>query len=112
MMDNEMFSIVLDTLKKIEREKLSLETRLEMDEKGDFPEELIRFMLGPDIGLHLIFIPAEYGGLGASALQIAQISEEMAKIDMAIATSFLAICLGMDPIRVGGTEEQREKYIR
>jgi len=112
MMDNEMFSIVLDTLKKIEREKLSLETRLEMDEKGDFPEELIRFMLGPDIGLHLIFIPAEYGGLGASALQIAQISEEMAKIDMAIATSFLAICLGMDPIRVGGTEEQKEKYIR
>jgi alkylation response protein AidB-like acyl-CoA dehydrogenase len=112
MMDNEMFSIVLDTLKKIEREKLSLETRLEMDEKGDFPEELIRFMLGPDIGLHLIFIPAEYGGLGASALQIAQISEKMAKIDMAIATSFLAICLGMDPIRVSGTEEQKEKYIR
>ena len=111
-MDDEMFSIVLDTLKKIEREKLSLETRLEMDEKGDFPEELIRFMLGPDIGLHLIFIPAEYGGLGASALQIAQISEEIAKIDMAIATSFLAICLGMDPIRVGGTREQKEKYIR
>jgi len=112
MMDNEMFSIVLDTLKKIETEKLSLETRLEMDKKGDFPEELIRFMLGPDIGLHLIFIPAEYGGLGASALQIARISEEMAKIDMAVATSFLAICLGMDPIRIGGTQEQKEKYIR
>jgi len=111
-MDHEMFSIVLDTLKKIEREKLSLETRLEMDARGDFPEEFIRFMLGPDIGLHLIFIPAEYGGLGASALQIAKISEEMAKIDMAIATSFLAICLGMDPIRVGGTEDQKEKYIR
>jgi len=112
MMDNEMFSIVLDTLKRVEKEKLPAETRLEMDKKGDFPEELIRFMLGPDIGLHLIFIPEEYGGLGASALQIAKISEEMAKIDMAIATSFLAICLGMDPIRVGGTEEQKEKYIR
>ncbi len=111
-MDNEMFSMVLDTLKKIEREKLSLETRLEMDSKGDFPEELIRFMLGPDIGLHLVFIPSQYGGLGASVLQVAKISEEMAKIDMAIATSFLAICLGMDPIRVGGTEEQKEKYIR
>ena len=111
-MDNEMFSIVLDTLKRIEREKLPVEKRLEMDRNGDFPEELIRFMLGPDIGLHLIFIPAEYGGLGASALQIAKMSEEMAKIDMAIATSFLAICLGMDPIRVGGTAEQKEKYIR
>jgi alkylation response protein AidB-like acyl-CoA dehydrogenase len=35
----------------------------------------------------------------------------MAKIDLAIATSFLAICLGMDPIRVGATPEQKEKYI-
>jgi alkylation response protein AidB-like acyl-CoA dehydrogenase len=112
MMDHETFSIVFDTLKKIERDKLPLEKKLEMDERGDFPEDLIRFMLGPDIGLHLIFIPAEYGGLGASALQIAKISEEMAKIDMAIATSFLAICLGMDPLRVGATEDQREKYIR
>lgn len=111
-MDLEMFSMVLETLRKIERDRLSLETRLEMDREGDFPEELIRFMLGPDIGLHLIFIPEEYGGLGASAVQIARISEEMAKIDMAIATSFLAICLGMDPIRVAGTEEQKEKYIR
>jgi len=111
-MDNEMFAIVLDTLRKVEREKLPLETRLEMDKRGDFPEELIRFMLGPDIGLHLIFVPAEYGGLGASTAQIARISEEMAKIDMAVATSFLAICLGMDPIRIGGTEEQKEKYIR
>jgi alkylation response protein AidB-like acyl-CoA dehydrogenase len=112
MMDHETFSIVFDTLKKIERDKLPLEKKLEMDERGDFPEDLIRFMLGPDIGLHLIFVPAEYGGLGASALQIAKISEEMAKIDMAIATSFLAICLGMDPLRVGATEDQREKYIR
>jgi alkylation response protein AidB-like acyl-CoA dehydrogenase len=112
VMDHEMFGIVLDTLKKIEKDKLSLETRLDMDRQGDFPEELIRFMLGPDIGLHLIFIPEEYGGLGASAVQIARISEEMAKMDMGIATSFLAICLGMDPIRVGGTQEQKEKYIR
>jgi alkylation response protein AidB-like acyl-CoA dehydrogenase len=110
-MDREMFSMVLDTLKKIEKDRVPLDTRLEMDMEGDFPEELIRFMLGPDIGLHLIFIPEEYGGLGASAVQIAQISEEMAKMDMAIATSFLAICLGMDPIRVGGTDEQKEKYV-
>jgi alkylation response protein AidB-like acyl-CoA dehydrogenase len=111
-MDHETYSIVCDTLRRIEKERLPLQTRLEMDERGDFPEDLIRFMLGPDIGFHLIFVPAEYGGLGASALQMAKISEEMAKIDMAIATSFLAICLGMDPIRVGATEAQKEKYIR
>jgi alkylation response protein AidB-like acyl-CoA dehydrogenase len=35
----------------------------------------------------------------------------MAKMDLGIATSFLAICLGMDPLRVGATPEQKEKYI-
>ena len=110
-MDPEILSMVLDTIEKLEREKLPLETKLDMDRLGEFPSELIRFMLGPDIGLHLIFIPEEYGGLGAGATEIAIVSERMAKMDLAIATSFLAICLGMDPIRVGGTPEQRKKYI-
>jgi alkylation response protein AidB-like acyl-CoA dehydrogenase len=82
-----------------------------MDHAGDFPMDLIRFMLGPEVALHLIFIPEEYGGLGAGTEDIAIVSEAMAKIDLAIATSFLAICLGMDPIRVGATPEQKEKYI-
>ena len=110
-MDPEILSMVLDTIEKLEREKLPLETKLDMDRSGEFPTELIQFMLGPDIGLHLIFIPEEYGGLGAGATEIAIVSERMAKMDLAIATSFLAICLGMDPIRVGATPEQREKYI-
>ena len=111
-MDPEVLSMVLDTLSKLEREKLALETKLEMDRAGEFPMELIRFMLGPEVALHLIFIPEEYGGLGAGATEIAIISEKMAKMDLAVATSFLAICLGMDPIRVGATTEQKEKWIR
>lgn len=111
-MDPEVFSMVLDTLSKLEKEKLTLEVKLEMDRAGEFPMDLIRFMLGPEVALHLIFIPEEYGGLGAGAGEIAVISERMAKMDLAVATSFLAICLGMDPIRVGATPEQQEKWIR
>src|SRR4030042_310258 len=111
-MDPEMLSMVLDTISKLEKEKITLETRLEIDHEGAFPTELIRFMLGPEVALHLIFLPAEYGGLGAGAMDIAIVSERLAKMDLAIATSFLAICLGMDPIRVGGTPEQKERYIR
>lgn len=111
-MDPEVFSMVLDTIAKLEKDRLPLETKLEMDKTGEFPAELIRFMLGPEIALHLVFIPEEYGGLGAGASEVALISERMAKMDLAIATSFLAICLGMDPIRVGGTPEQKEKYVR
>ncbi|MFH1350852.1 MAG: acyl-CoA dehydrogenase family protein [Pseudomonadota bacterium] len=110
-MDPEMLNMIFETISKLERERLPLETRLEMDRLGEFPMELIRFMLGPEVALHLIFIPEEYGGLGAGATEIALISERMAKIDLGIATSFLAICLGLDPLRVGATPEQKEKYI-
>ncbi|MBL7212552.1 MAG: acyl-CoA dehydrogenase family protein [Desulfobacteraceae bacterium] len=110
-MDPETLTMVLDTIEKLEREKLPLETKLELDKNGEFPAELMKFMLGPEIALHLIFIPEEYGGLGAGATEIGIVSERMAKMDLAIATSFLGICLGMDPIRVGATPEQKEKYI-
>jgi len=110
-MDPEMLAMVLETISKLERERLSLETKLEMDRDGDFPMELIRFMLSPEVALHLIFIPEEYGGLGAGTTDIAIVSERMAKMDLAVATSFLAICLGMDPIMVGATPEQRTKYV-
>jgi alkylation response protein AidB-like acyl-CoA dehydrogenase len=111
-MDPEMFSMVLDTIAKLEKDKLFLDKKLEMDRDGEFPMDLIRFMLSPEMALHLIFIPEEYGGLGAGASDVAVISERMAKMDLAVATSFLAICLGMDPIRVGATPEQRAKYVR
>ncbi len=110
-MDPEVLSMVFDTISKLEKDRLPLSTKLEMDHKGEFPMELIRFMLGPDVALHLIFIPEEYGGLGAGTREVALVSERMAKMDLAVATSFLAICLGMDPIRVGSTQEQKDKYI-
>jgi alkylation response protein AidB-like acyl-CoA dehydrogenase len=110
-MDPEMFQMVLNTIDKLEKDKLPLEVKLDLDRTGDFPMELIRFMLSPEMALHLIFIPESYGGLGAGAQEVAVVSERMAKMDLGIATSFLAICLGMDPLRVGATEGQKEKYI-
>jgi alkylation response protein AidB-like acyl-CoA dehydrogenase len=110
-MDPEVLSMVLDTISKLERDRLPLETKLEMDRIGDFPMELIRFMMSPEIALHLIFIPEEYGGLGAGATEIAIVSERIARIDLAVATALFAICLGMDPILVGATPDQKDKYI-
>ena len=111
-MDPDVFSMVLDTISKLERDRISLETKLEMDRIGDFPMELIRFLLSPEVALHLIFIPEEYGGLGAGAGQISLFTERMSKLDLSLATVLLAICLGMDPIRVGATPDQKEKYLK
>ena len=110
-LDPDTFKMILNTIDKLEKEKLPLEKKLELDKAGEFPHELIRFMLSPEMALHLIFIPEEFGGLGAGPTEVAYISERMAKMDLAVATSFLGICLGMDPLRVGATPEQKKKYI-
>ena len=109
--DPEMFEMILDSIDKLEKDKIPLETKLKLDFTAEYPDELIRFIMGPEMGLHLLFISEEYGGLGASAYELSLVSERMAKMDLAIATSFLVVCLGMDPIRVGSTPEQKEKYI-
>ena len=110
-LDQETLSMVLETISKLEKEKIDIDTKLAMDHGGQFPMDLVKFMMGPEVALHLIFIPSEYGGLGAGSGDIAIVSERMAKMDLGVATSFLAICLGMDPIRVGATPEQKAKYI-
>jgi alkylation response protein AidB-like acyl-CoA dehydrogenase len=68
-------------------------------------------MLGPEIGLQLLVIPEAYGGLGGGARDSCAITQEMAKICLGITTAFFAIQLGADPIIVGGTEEQKQKWL-
>jgi len=109
--EESVIDIVLESLKRFSKKHLPDDVCLELDKTEDFPEEIVGKMLGPDLGLHLAFIPEDYGGLGASAHDIYRLSEEMARIDLAVATAFLAISLGTDPILVGGTPEQKEKWL-
>lgn len=110
-LDPETLQEVIDTLKKFSIKHFPKEKRLEWDKRDFFPEELVRKMLSPDLGLHLLFLPEEYGGLGGGAYDIYRVSEEMAKIDLGMATAFLAISLGTDPLRVGGTPEQKKQWM-
>jgi alkylation response protein AidB-like acyl-CoA dehydrogenase len=106
-MEREELELVLTTIGEFAKRKLDIDTRLECDRAERCPEEIIRELLGPDVGLHLAFIPSLYGGLGGGANDIFQISEKVAGIDLGIATSLLGVSLGTDPIRVGGTDEQK-----
>lgn len=103
--------MVLQTLRQVVGRELTDHRILEMDEQDKFPTELIQKLLSPDVGLHLIFLPEEAGGLGGGARDICRVSEEMAAWDLGVATAFLAICLGTDPILVGGTPEQKQRWL-
>jgi alkylation response protein AidB-like acyl-CoA dehydrogenase len=103
--------MILDLLSQVRQRMLSPDRIRTCDEEEIFPEEVIRELLGPNIGLQLLFIPEEFGGLGGGARDIAAVSEEMAKICLGVATGFLAIHLGTDPILMGATDAQKEKWL-
>lgn len=107
----EMTDMVIQTLRQVAQRELPDARVLELDETDEFPHDLICKLLSPDVGLHLIFLPEYAGGLGGGARDICRVSEEMAAVDLGVATAFLAICLGTDPILVGGTREQREQWL-
>ena len=103
--------LIVDTLKEFTDRNAPLERRLHWDETDTCPADVVRAMLGPEVGLHLPFLPAEYGGMGGGAYDIYRLSCEFAQIDLGLATSMLAVALGTDPIRVGCTPAQRQRWL-
>ena len=83
--------------------------RAEMDAKEIFPHDI--FKKYRDAGLFGIFFEKKYGGLGLSMPFIAKASEIISKYCLGVSTSFFATKLGVIPIEIAGTEEQKDKYI-
>lgn len=111
-LDTETRDMVITTLQEYAERKLKPELLREFDERDEFPAQVLKDLYDPNqFGLHLMFIPEEYGGLGGGAYDIYRVSETMARIDLGIATGVLATFLGTDPITVGGTEEQKKLWM-
>ena len=110
-LDVEMRQMVLDTVAQLRKRLLSKDKVIGWDRDEVFPEETIREMLGPEIGLQLLMIPEKYGGMGGGAMDSCIVTREMAKICLGITTAFFAIQLGADPLMVGGTAEQKQKWL-
>ena len=110
-LDAESLRLVLDSLDDFAQTKLTDETLLEFDEKDIFPEELVRAIGSEELGVQLVFIPEEHGGMGGGAFDVYRVCEGMARIDVGLATGVLATFLGSDPIVFGGTPEQKAHWL-
>ncbi|MEM9802875.1 MAG: acyl-CoA dehydrogenase family protein, partial [Planctomycetota bacterium] len=62
-------------------------------------------------GLLRTWIPKEYGGYDAGVLALSLIAEELAKADSGFGVAFAVNALGSFPIVLGGTEEQKAKWL-
>jgi alkylation response protein AidB-like acyl-CoA dehydrogenase len=110
-LDAESQQMVVETVQQLSKKLLSKDKILQYDKEEIFPEETIREMLGPEIGLQLLFIPEAYGGMGGGARDSCAVTHAMSKICLGVGTAFFAIQLGADPLIVGGTEEQKQKWL-
>ena len=110
-LDRETLEMVLGTFREVAARRLTQDVRLRLDQEQRFPAEIVEELIGPEVGLHLVFIPEDCGGIGGGAYDLFRVSEEMARVDLGVATAFLAIALGIDPIIVGGTDEQRRRWL-
>ena len=81
----------------------------ECDRTGRFPEEVYRKAW--ELGLMNLNVPAEYGGSGLGLLDQCVIVEELARACAGMTTSVIANCLALEPILLGGSDEQKRRWL-
>jgi alkylation response protein AidB-like acyl-CoA dehydrogenase len=94
--------------RRIAEEKV-MPVRAELDETETFPWEIMR--LCADAGLFGVSIPEEYGGLGGGSLENCIVVEELSRACLGVSVSYAASLLGAYPILLGGSHEQKKKYL-
>ena len=99
---------LVDVAKRFAKERM-MPVAAECDRDARFPRDV--FDEGWKIGLVNLTIPEEYGGAGAGELENALIAEQLAYGCTGIQTSMLTNTLAMTPIKLGGNEQQKKKYL-
>ena len=110
-LDRETLEMTLGAIGDFVSDRAPESVLLELDSKDECPIDLVRSMCGSELGIQLLFIPEEYGGMGGGAFDVYRVCERLAGLDLGIATSVLATFLGSDPITVGGTPEQKKLWM-
>jgi len=112
MITKKTLQLSVKSLREFAKKKLTDEELIALDARDECPIEIVRHMCSPDkLGIQLLFVPEEYGGFGGGAFDVYCVCEEMARIDLGVATAVLATFLGSDPITVGATPEQKKLWL-
>ncbi|HLN78222.1 MAG TPA: acyl-CoA dehydrogenase family protein [Nocardioidaceae bacterium] len=110
-LDFDTLKMMLEALGDFVEAELPEARMLELDHEDVCPEDTVRAMCSDALGVQLVFIPEEYGGMGGGAFDSYRVCERMARVDIGLGTSVFATFLGSDPILMGGTEEQRKHWL-
>ncbi len=112
MITKKTLNLSLKSLRDFAKKRLPDQELRDLDARDECPVEIVQHMCNPDkLGITLLFVPEEYGGMGGGTFDFYRVCEEMARIDLGVATSVFAIFLGSDPITVGATPEQKKMWL-
>jgi alkylation response protein AidB-like acyl-CoA dehydrogenase len=112
MISKKTLNLSLKSLHDFAKKRLPEQELIDLDNRDECPVEVVKYMCSPDqLGIQLLFIPEEFGGMGGSTFDVYRICEEMARIDLGVGTSLFATFLGSDPITVGATPEQKKLWL-
>ena len=100
--------MIRDLARKIAEEKI-VPVRAELDEREEFPHEIMNILAQSD--LFGIFIPEEYGGLGMNTFELCIAVEEISRACLGVSTSYAANALGTYPILLFGSDDQKSRYL-
>jgi alkylation response protein AidB-like acyl-CoA dehydrogenase len=81
----------------------------QMEATGEVSQEVVK-ALG-EAEMIALTVPEEYGGLGLGYTARLIALEEIAKVSVATAMMLQVFALGVEPILMFGTEEQKQKYL-
>jgi len=99
---------IRDLARQIAQDKIK-PVRAELDEKEEFPWEIMKVLAQAD--LFGLYIPEEYGGFGGGAFDNCIAVEELSRACIGVSVSFAASGLGAYPILLYGNHEQKKKYL-
>jgi alkylation response protein AidB-like acyl-CoA dehydrogenase len=100
--------MIRDLARQVAEERV-VPVREELDEKEEFPWDIMKVLAQSD--LFGLFIPEEYGGLGKGCLELCIAVEELSRACLGVSTSYAANALGTYPLLLFGTNEQKKKYL-
>ena len=81
----------------------------ELDRTGEYGWDILEAL--KSYRLTGIWIPEEYGGQGAGVLDICLVVEQLSRACGGVGVAYAVNALGSFPIVLGGTPEQKQKYL-
>ena len=110
MILDKRYEMVRKLVRQFAETEFTKEILDELQEKGEYNWEIHKKMAAA--GFFGVKTPKEYGGSGGDYLDYAIMVEELARISPVLCLySNTPASLGSGPIMIGGTEEQKKKYL-